>query len=243
MDAYCHLDMQCEFPIADIEGRMKAADVVHALLVETWDGRNHALLETLARCGNRETFSIALCYRAERVEELREHARAGRLSAMRMSTADLSSNEDFCSELDGDGICLIAHAEAGPGALAAALSKLHKRFPTLQIYVPHLGWPTKDGKVNSDWEAAVNTVAGMPAVTVGVSAISHFSNQPYPHDDVRDLAFGMLSKFPPGRIVIGSDYPLFDKDRYGDYMRLARDWVKSVHSGWESSAGRFPFLS
>lgn len=32
-------------------------------------------------------------------------------------------------------------------------------------------------------------------------------------------------QFPASRIVIGSDYPLFDKDRHGDYMCLAHDWV------------------
>ena len=243
MDAYCHLDMQCEFPIADIEGHMTAASVTHALLVETWDGRNQAVLENVARCGNSELFSIALCYRRERVEELGAYARAGLLAGIRMSTADLSSNEDFCRELDEYGLTLIAHAEEGPGVLAGVLSRLQERIPTLRIYVPHLGWPAQDGKVNGDWEAAVNAFAALPTVTVGVSAIAHFSSQPFPHDDVRGLAFRMLLKFPPGRIEIGSDYPLFDKGRYGDYMRLARDWVTSVHSTWGTVVPRFAFHS
>jgi hypothetical protein len=54
MDAYCHLDMEQESPVADIERRMAAAGVSMALLVETWDGRNRRLLEDLLLDGSRD---------------------------------------------------------------------------------------------------------------------------------------------------------------------------------------------
>ena len=63
-DAYCHLDMDAESPIADIEQRMLAANVSNAFLVETWDGRNRRML------AETDKFSVALCYRQECRSEL-----------------------------------------------------------------------------------------------------------------------------------------------------------------------------
>src|SRR5581483_2305764 len=111
------------------------------------------------------------------------------------------------------------------GPLAAELLQLHRRVPGLRLYVPHLGWPSRDGHPDPDWPAAMATLAAIPTVTLGVSAIAHFSTRPYPHDDVREHALRGIASFPACRIVIGSDYPLFDKARYADYLSLARDWV------------------
>jgi predicted TIM-barrel fold metal-dependent hydrolase len=102
----------------------------------------------------------------------------------------------------------------------------------MKVYVPHLAWPVRDGKADGDWKTALNEFASMPSLTIGISAIAHFSSQPFPHDDVRDFAIELISQFPAARIAIGSDYPLFEKERYGDYINLARDWVTSIHSNW-----------
>jgi predicted TIM-barrel fold metal-dependent hydrolase len=125
---------------------------------------------------------------------------------------------------------LVPHAEDGIGALCRALMPLGE----MKIYVPHLAWPVKDGKLDRDWEQALQEFVPLPALRIGVSAIAHFSGQPFPHDDVRELALGMIARFPASRIAIGSDYPLFERSRYADYIYLAYDWVTSVHPDWNS---------
>lgn len=232
MDAYCHLDMERESPIADIEDRMRTAAVARALLVETWDGRNRPLLENIPRGGEREQFCVALCYRKARYRELRGMAQEGELPAIRMSTEALYRDNDFCRDICHGGTIVVAHAEAGVGALCDALTRVHGCAPDLRIYVPHLGWPTKNGMADGDWGPAIQDLVELPNVTVGVSAIAHFSNQPFPHNDVRDFALRVISRLPASRIAIGSDYPLFDKERYADYMSLACDWVTSIHPSW-----------
>lgn len=232
MDAYCHLDMECESPIADFEGRMRAAGVTRALLVETWNGRNRPLLESVLRGGEQDKFCVALCYREERSRELRGIAQRGGLPAIRMSTEDLCRDRDFCRDICQGSTFLVTHAEAGIGALCDALTCVHVSAPDLRIYVPHLAWPANNGAVDGDWEDAIEDLVALPTVIIGVSAIAHFSNEPFPHHDVRDFALHLISRLPASRIAIGSDYPLFDKERYRDYMSLARDWVTTIHSDW-----------
>ena len=227
-DAYCHLDMEQESPIADIERRMATAAVSSALLVETWDGRNRPLLEDLLREGPTDRFSVALCYR----RELPPHLNGSGLAAVRMSTQDIHRDNDFCREVYQSGKMLVTHAEAGVGPLSVELSRLYDRLPEIRVYIPHLGWPVREGKADGKWAAAVKEFAAIPSLTIGVSAIAHFSNEPFPHNDVRDFALGMISQFPASRIAIGSDYPLFEKERYAGYISLARDWVTSIHSNW-----------
>jgi len=232
IDAYCHLDMGQESPVADIERRMATAAVSSALLVETWDGRNRPLLEELLSDGPTDKFSVALCYRQERSAELRRLIQGNELAAVRMSTQDIHCDNDFCQEVYQSGKMLVTHAEMGVGPLCGELIRLYGRLPEIRAYVPHLAWPVMNGKADGDWGAAVRDFAAIPSLTVGVSAIAHFSSEPFPHNDVRDFALGMISQFPAPRIAIGSDYPLFEKERYAEYMSLARDWVTSIHSNW-----------
>jgi predicted TIM-barrel fold metal-dependent hydrolase len=167
--------MDAESPIADIEQRMAAANVSHAFLIETWDGRNRRVL------GQTEQFSVALCYRRECRGELLQLMEKGELTGVRMSTEDIRRDKDFSREVAASGRTLVAHAEAGIGPLSRELVQ-HRE---MKVYVPHLGWPIREGKRDEDWEPALHELASLPSVDVGISAIAHFSSQPFPHDDVR----------------------------------------------------------
>src|SRR5260370_42405942 len=100
-----------------------------------------------------------------------------------MSTEDLARDADFCRDLGDGGTSLIAHAEAGVGALCRELTRLRGGIADLRIYIPYLGWPTRDGKADANWESALTDFAAFPNLIVGVSAIAHFSDQPFPHHD------------------------------------------------------------
>jgi predicted TIM-barrel fold metal-dependent hydrolase len=223
-DAYCHLDMDAESPIADIEQRMSQAFVSRAFLIETWDGRNrYALKQT-------DKLAVALCYREGCRSELLQLMETAALTGIRMSTEDIRRNKEFCREMAASGMTLVAHAEAGIGALCRELMTLRE----MKLYVPHLAWPIRDGTTDDDWEPALKEFASMPFLRIGISAIAHFSSQPFPHDDIRDLALGLISRFPASRIAIGSDYPLFEKERYAGYIGLACDWVRVIHPKWKT---------
>jgi predicted TIM-barrel fold metal-dependent hydrolase len=222
-DAYCHLAMDVESPIADIERRMLSANLSNAFLIETWDGRNRPALRQTNK------FAVALCYRRECRAELLQLMDKGELTGVRIATEDIRRDKDFCGEIAASGTTLVAHAEAGIGPLCHELARCRE----MKVYVPHLGWPIREGKTDGDWEPALKEFTSLPFLSIGISAIAHFSSQPFPHNDVRDLALGLISQFPASRVVIGSDYPLFEKDRYAAYVGLARDWVTSIHSSWE----------
>ena len=223
-DAYCHLDMDTESPITDIEQRMSRAFVSHVFLIETWDGRNRRALKQT------DKFSVALCYREECRGELLQLMETGALTGVRMSTGNIRRNKDFCREMAASGKTLVAHAEAGVGPLCRELMGLEE----MKVYVPHLGWPIREGKTDGDWEPALKEFALMRSLRIGISAIAHFSSRPFPHNDVCHLALRLISQFPASRIAIGSDYPLFEKERYADYLCLTRDWVRSIHPKWKT---------
>ena len=88
-DAYCHLAMDVKSPIADIERRMLSANLSHAFLIETWDGRNRPALRQTNK------FAVALCYRRECRAELLQLMDKGELTGVRMATEDIRRDKDF----------------------------------------------------------------------------------------------------------------------------------------------------
>jgi predicted TIM-barrel fold metal-dependent hydrolase len=210
---------------------MSSASLSGALLVETWDGRNRAVLDDVLR-RERGKFLVAVCYRRESSGDLLKIVHKPQLTAVRISTEDMSHDGTLCEQLSQRNKVLLVHAELGIGPLCREITRLAGTFPQLGIYVPHLAWPQANGKPDSDWDAAVRDLSALPNLTIGISAIAHFSREPFPHNDVRHLALGLISQFPPPRLVIGSDYPLCARERYADYVDLARNWVASIHPDW-----------
>ena len=65
---------------------------------------------------------------------------------------------------------------------------------------------------------------------MGISAIDNFSRETYPHKDIEPFAARLLETFGPDSVVIGSDYPLFEKDMYAQYINLAQQWVQRTNT-------------
>jgi predicted TIM-barrel fold metal-dependent hydrolase len=78
---------------------------------------------------------------------------------------------------------------------------------------------------DQDWQPAIVKLSRIPGLVIGVSAIAHFSFEPYPHADVEFFASKLSAAFSADSIVAGSDYPLFEKNLYSRYMALAREWI------------------
>lgn len=226
IDAYCHLDMSADQPIADLERRMAAAGIDRALVVETWSGDNRACLQQLIASPSTR-FRVAPCFRPDEAQSGVEFLTSEIVRALRVRTADLHRLGSIATMLESTGKWLLPHAEFGISALTEELVRISLLHSGLFIYLPHMGWPRRDRKDDKDWRESVSTLSRLPNLVVGISAIAHFSREAFPHNDVAPFAAHLLATFSKESLVAASDYPLFEKDRYAQYMQLAGDWIAS----------------
>jgi predicted TIM-barrel fold metal-dependent hydrolase len=151
---------------------------------------------------------------------------------LRVRTADMRQVQEMATRLENSGKWLVPHAENGIGPLRRELLALAKRAPGLQIYLPHLGWPRQEKIDDQEWEAAVSELHEIPGMVVGISAIAHFSREPFPHPDVERFAARLMEIFGPASVIAASDYPLFEKNLYKQYMQLAQGWLRRPDAQW-----------
>jgi predicted TIM-barrel fold metal-dependent hydrolase len=230
MDAYCHLDMSAEQPVADLERRLDSAGIDRALIVETWSGDNRACLQQLMASPSIR-FRIAPCFRPDEAQGSREFLSLEAVRALRVKTADLHQLALIPAMLESMGKWLLPHAESGIGALTRELLLLADLHPQLPIYLPHMGWPRRERQDDDDWRESVALLSKLPNLVVGISAIAHFSQQAFPHNDVAPFAAHLRATFGTESLVTASDYPLFERERYAQYMQLAGDWTANGNRG------------
>jgi predicted TIM-barrel fold metal-dependent hydrolase len=231
IDAYTHLDLTCADPIADMKARMAAAGIEGALAVETWKADNLSWLRQMMAEPSPQ-FRVALCFRPVLDQQFPGILENRSVIGLRVRTEDMAQLHDVAAWLQTLGKWLIPHAENGIGPLKKELLALAQRTPGLQIYLPHLGWPTQDKVEDPEWEAAVSELAEIPGMVVGISAIAHFSAEPFPHADVEPFAARLIGMFGSASVVAAGDYPLMDKDRYTQYLQLAQDWIRRADAQW-----------
>lgn len=228
IDAYCHLDMSVAEPIAELERRMDAASVDGALIVETWSGDNRGCLRKLIASPS-SRFRLAPCFRPDKEPSGAELLLSEVVRALRVKTADLNRLGPIAAQLESAGKWLLPHAEAGIRSLTTGLLQLAHMHPRLPIYLPHMGWPRRDGQDDGDWQDSIAALKDCNLIA-GVSAIAHFSREAFPHNDVAPFATHLLAMFAPESLVAASDYPLIEKDKYAQYMQLAGSWITGA--GW-----------
>lgn len=230
MDAYTHLDMSAGDPLGDLRLRMQEAGVERALIVETWGKDNRGCVEKLLAATSPQ-FRVAPCFRPEEGMNCRggvDHAMVG---ALRVRTGDMRALGGLGAEFEAGGRWLLPHGELGIKALVDELVTLAARHPELHVMVPHMGWPRRDGRDDADWRESMAALGKLPHCLVGVSAIAHFSREEYPHRDLKPFVAHLLEVFGAEALVAASDYPLFEKSRYGEYMHLAREWMERCDAG------------
>jgi amidohydrolase family protein len=231
IDAYTHLDTSAPDPIADFQSRMASAGVAGALAVETWSGDNFPFLEQIVNSALPE-FRVAPCFRPGSGLPSTGFLSRDAVVALRVKTADLSRIGEVGNSLATSQKWLLVHAEKGIAPLVNELITVRKRHPRLRVYVPHLGWPRREGLDDKDWADSIIALSRIRGVVVGISAIAHFSREPYPHNDVAAFASRLLRLFSSENVTVGSDFPMFDKDRYAEYIKLAIEWVYREVENW-----------
>jgi hypothetical protein len=210
---------------------MASAGVDRALVVETWSGDNFPCLERIVNSPLPE-FRVAPCFRPEVGLPSADLLSDDAVVALRVKTADLSRLGEVADSLESSKKWLVTHAEQGIAMLVNELISIRKGHPQLRLYVPHLGWPRREGLDDNDWGDSIAALSRISGVVVGVSAIAHFSREPFPHNDVGAFASRLLRLFPSECLAIGSDYPMFERNHYAEYMRLAIEWVSRTVDTW-----------
>jgi Amidohydrolase len=230
MDAYSHLDMSAADPVRDLALRMQNAGVERALIVETWGRDNRACLDELLAAPTPQ-FRVAPCFRPEENMMCMDAVELAMVGAIRVRTADMRGLGPLAAKLAERGRWLLPHGELGIKALTDELVRLAAAHPELRILVPHMGWPRCDGRDDAEWQECMTALGKLPQCVVGVSAIAHFSCEKFPHNDVRLFVEHLRQVFAADALVTASDYPLFEKARYDDYMQLAFEWIEQNGAG------------
>ena len=88
-----------------------------------------------------------------------------------------------------------------------AIGSLAARFPEVPIVLDHMGHPrVEDGMHGANFRALLQ-LARHPQIFVKASGFYHFSREPFPFEDCRDLVRAVYDCFGPERILWGSDFP------------------------------------
>jgi predicted TIM-barrel fold metal-dependent hydrolase len=224
MDAYTHLDMSAQSPMAALEQWMDKAAIDRALVVETWGQDNRSCLDRIIASPS-PRFRVALCFRATEEQFRPTIFEQEAVGGIRIRTTDLQAFRPFAAALESSQKWLIPHSEAGIGKLTSELVDLVGDFPDLRVFLPHMGWPRRNEQDDKDWHESVSKLSRLSNVVAGISAISHFSRAPFPHEDIKPFVIRLRELFGPDLLFAGSDYPLFEAGRYADYMTLAHEWI------------------
>lgn len=224
IDAYTHLDMGAEDPLADLQQRMRAASVDRALIVETWSGDNRSCLRQLM-ASPLPAFRVAPCFRPGHEQSGIEFLSLECVQALRVKTADLDQFGPAAAMLQSSRKWLLAHAESGIAALTDKLLHLVALYPAIRIYLPHMGWPRRDKQDDSGWRNSISKLSKLPNLVVGISAIAHFSLEEFPHEDVAPFASHLLATLGEESLLAATDYPLLEEHRYAEYLQLADNWI------------------
>jgi predicted TIM-barrel fold metal-dependent hydrolase len=235
IDAYAHLDMEHPNPAEDLREQMRDAGVERAVVVETWDGRNRAAVRQVIDRYPADCCGV-FCFRKGSENPVLATLGDPGVAGIRIRTADLELPNAILPSLEVSGKSLVVHAEGGIGVVRERLLRVVAHYPRIRIYLPHLGWPRQSGQNDPDWRAAMSDFAAVPGCIVGISAIAEFSRESYPHADVYEYAAQLCEGFGADRLLVGSDYPLFEKGRYSAYIHLAHSWFQSLAGREESTA-------
>jgi hypothetical protein len=224
IDAYTHLDMSVQHPMAALERCMDEAAIDRALVVETWNGDNRPCLDRLIASPS-SRFRVALCFRPAGESFGATILGQKAVGGIRVRTVDLHAFRPFAGALESSQKWLIPHAEAGIGRLTTELLDLIHGFPQLRVFLPHMGWPRRDERNDEDWYESVSRLGALSNVVAGISAIPHFSHTPFPHEDIKPYAIRLREVFGPDSLFAASDYPLLEAGKYVNYMNLAIEWI------------------
>ncbi len=227
VDAYVHCGQRKFLPFEAWEKDAAASGVEGAFLVQHMgEYDNRYLAGVAARSPNRFKVAGLLETRSEKSAEyltglLDSTALGIRFIGLRMNRPMIESGAEHLAILDRFGGTIVLHLEDGIPPHVKFLERLARDYPNTTLYVPHLGWPTIDGRVSHGWSEAVRRLAGCERVVFGLSSAHHFSARPFPHEDIWHCVGHVLQEVGSDRAVWASGFPQFlDTETFAENLGL-----------------------
>lgn len=254
-DCYAHVGAHRNVAARDLLAEMDRGGIAHAALVPFlnaagFDDLLDAAREYPARL--RAFCRIdAAAIRAGQAEAdaLLERGFSGARVALPAPEPRSDALEPLLRALDWQEKVLLVHAPDGIGPHAEQLCAWAERYPSLRIFVPHLGWPrTADRMPTPGWPEALRALSACPRVYMGLSALYHYSREEPPFADTHDFAQTALQCFGPSHCVLAGDYPMMlERCTYaqvweslvaavGDPAALAQMWDETPRQLWGEGA-------
>lgn len=199
----------------DLLAEMGRAGVEYAVLVPFMDAP--AFDDLLAASRTFPTRFQAVCRidlstkstNDQATEALLNHGFIGARVALSENIASAAETASVLSILDQQGKTLVVHAPEGIGLHARQISDWVNNYPSLRIFVPHLGWPCDANATPTRfWAEGIRALAAQRRVFVGLSALYYFSRMPPPFNDTHHFVQTVLESFGPERCVLAGDYPM-----------------------------------
>lgn len=224
-------------PVGEYLGRMEAVGIDRAVLVqpEPYGDDHRLLLDCLAR--DRERLKGTCLFlpkdpdavaKMEALVAAEPRIVAQRFHAHRGKTMYLDSFHDgpvralwrCAGEL---GLVIELHIGPNYARQAHDLAREYADYPVLidHLAEPHMGSAAE--------YADVLAMGALPNVTIKLSGLTHFSKEPEPHRDARDLVRRVADAFGPERLAWSSGSPSIVDALLGDWPEEDRARVKGLN--------------
>ena len=230
VDAYAHCGSNRYLPIDQLEMAMDTNDIDACLLVQHMGEFDNGYLASIVRKSPKRYGAICLVDTThndapQQLELLltgnAKEADGVRFLGARMTADMMAESPQSLDVLNRHKATLVVHLPQGIGVHLALLERLACDFSDLIIYVPHMGWPRINGQPSPAWQEAIRTLSQYPAFAFGLSAMYHFSSEPFPHKDVWPHMQDLVAAVGADRVVWASDFPLLlDKESLADNLKL-----------------------
>lgn len=222
VDSYAHVSLRKYQPVERLIEQMELAEVEHAVLVQPLGDYDNSYLRTILQQYPKLFTAVGLI----EVNTQNSQAQLKRLIQIDgfagiRATAEVLISKNFISTLEAINGVLVLHLPQGIGPFLDQIIAIAESYAGLRIFLPHLGWPRVDGQPTSKWEQAIELLSKYPNVTVGISALYHFSISSFPHEDTWSLIEFLVKNIGPERCMCGSDFPLLlETESYSEFFSI-----------------------
>jgi predicted TIM-barrel fold metal-dependent hydrolase len=231
VDAYAHCGLTRHLPVERLDEAMNDADIDACLLVQHMGEFDNSYLASIVKGRPKQFAAVCLVDSsqpdaADRLDALLSgqspQAIGSRFLGARMTAGMIAAGGSACLDvLNRHAATLVVHLPEGIGAHIALLMGLVREYPSLLMYVPHMGWPRSGDQDTPGWRAALQELSPHLRIVFGLSAMYYFSSLPFPHQDTWPWFQTLIDVMGCERLVWASDFPLLlETETVSDNLRL-----------------------
>jgi L-fuconolactonase len=226
VDAYSHCGEIKHAPVERVLSTMKEVGISRTVLCQHLDEYDNTYLSNVV--AQHPDLFTAVCLidpndpgAGKRLEEWQK---TGRFRGVRVLAQWLPKNIDLWCAAMHLGLNLLIYAPDGIKASVHDISTLARSCPSQKIVISHLGNPkVENGRMIQGDE--LMALAGEPNVCVQLSGQAMFCE--YPYTVLDPLVSDVVTRFGPGRIMWGSNFPVG-----GDSQKVSRDLALVRVGAW-----------